>query len=101
MRFEAKARESALFMRLLRWVSSISSRSRPHLVMFDAASRLSVGILWLGFILITIMLYLKFDFIKLDDSYENLSFKEEWSDYFLAEKMLGYLPWSLFLGFDL
>ncbi|MBV1877594.1 MAG: hypothetical protein KUG79_08130 [Pseudomonadales bacterium] len=70
-----------------------------HWAMFDAASGLSVGVLWLGFILITIMLYLKFDFIKLDDSYEGLSFKEECSDYFLAAKMLGYLPWSLFLGF--
>ena len=70
-----------------------------HLFVFDTASGLSVGILWLGFILITIMLYLKFDFIKLDDSYEELLFIEEWSDYFLAAKMLGYLPWSLFLGF--
>ncbi|MFT6189247.1 MAG: hypothetical protein ACJAW8_001459 [Oleispira sp.] len=70
-----------------------------QLAMFDAASGLSVGVLWLGFIQITIMLYLKFDFIKLDDSYEDLSFKEEWSDYFLAAKMLGYFPWSLFLGF--
>lgn len=69
-----------------------------HLGVFDAASGFSVGILWLGFILITIMLYLKFDFIKLDDSYEDLSFKEEWSDYLLAAKMLGYWPWSLFLG---
>lgn len=58
-----------------------------------------MGVLWLGFIQITIMLYLKFYFVKLDDSYEDLSFKEEWSDYFLAAKMLGYFPWSLFLGF--
>ena len=70
-----------------------------HLVMFDAASSLSVGVLWSGFFFITIMLYLKFDFIKLDDWYEELSLKDEWLDYFLAAKMLGYWPWILFLIF--
>ena len=68
-----------------------------HLVMFDDASSLSVGALWSGFFFIIIMLYLKFDFIKLDDLYEELSFKDEWLDYFLAAKMLGYWPWVLFL----
>ncbi|MBB1296074.1 hypothetical protein [Pseudoalteromonas sp. SR41-7] len=70
-----------------------------HLVMFDDASSLSVGALWSGFFFITTMLYLKFDYIKLDDWYEELSFKDEWFDYFLAAKMLDYWPWVLFLIF--
>jgi hypothetical protein len=88
-----------LLIRTLPLLLILALAATLHLVVFDAASRLSVAALWSGFIFITIMLYLKFDFIKLDDWYEELSLKDEWLDYFIAAKMLGYRPWILFLIF--
>ncbi len=88
-----------LLIRTLPLLLILALAAALHLVLFDDASSLSVGALWSSFFFIIITLYLKFDFIKLDDWHEEHSFKEEWLDYFLAAKMLGYWPWVLFLIF--
>jgi len=69
-----------------------------HILFFINTNIIATSLLWIGFIQIAIMLHFKFDFIKLDDWYEEHSVAIELSDYWLAAKMLGYGPWILFVA---